>query len=265
MPERLTPEQAETLRRYVDHARARPGVLGVVLSGSLARGWGDERSDVDVIVLVTDDELARRRADHTELVWDESFAAYPGGAIDAKHVDRAYLELAAERASEPTRNAFFGARVAWSDDPGLAGLVARIGRFPEDGVDDRVARFCAHLETCRWFIGEADKRADAYLRSWVATRAALFACRVILAHNRVLFPFHKWVRRALDECPDRPAGLRDAIDRALASPGVASVHPLCDLVLRHRAWPEYPGGWAAAFCRDVERAWMRHEPGVEDL
>ncbi|MEQ8769084.1 MAG: hypothetical protein RIB60_01090 [Phycisphaerales bacterium] len=263
--ERLSPAQSETLRRYTEHAAHRPETLGVVLSGSLVRGWGSERSDVDVIVLETEGSIARRRAACETSIYHRAFAAYDDGAVDAKYVDRAYLDAAAEKGSEATRNAFVNARVVFSRDDALAALVERIGTFPEAGVGDRLARFGAQLETCRWFIGEADKRSNRYLQNWVATRAVLFACRMILAHNRVIFPFHKWMLQATSECPDKPAGLLDAIDAALREPGVPTVHTLCDLVQQHRDWPEYPGGWAEGFLRDTERMWMRHEPQIEDV
>ncbi len=263
--ERLTDAQSETLRRFVEHMGPRADTLGIVLSGSLVRGWGSERSDVDVIVVETDDAIARRSAANETSIYHREFAAYDDGAVDAKYVERAYLDAAAADGIEATRNAFVNARVVFDRGGDLAALVERIGTFPEAGVDDRIARFGAQLETCRWFIGEADKRSNRYLQNWVATRAVLFACRMILAHNRVIFPFHKWMLQATSECPDKPDGLLDAIDAALREPGCPSVHALCDLVQQHRAWPEYPGGWAEGFLRDTERMWMRHEPQIEDV
>ena len=52
-------------------------------------------------------------------------------------------------------------------------------------------------------------------RRWASSRLALFACRLVLAHNRVLYPYHKWLLRTVAEVPERPDDFVDLV-RALA-------------------------------------------------
>lgn len=264
-PEFMHDGQRETLARFVERCRADDAILGVVLSGSLVRGWGAPSSDVDVIVIVTEAEYERRKANATLTTYDLDIGTYEHGAIDTKHVTTGYLDLAERRASEPTRNAFVRAHAAYDTLGDLQSRIDRIAAYPEDQRESKLARFAAQLETYRWFIGEADKRENTYLRAWSASHAALFAARLILTHNRMLFPFHKWVTRALEDCAEKPDGLHDAIERAVTEPTCATVHPLCDLVLGFRAWPEDPLEWAGAFHRDTEQVWMRHEPGIDNI
>ena len=49
-------------------ARDDPAILGIVLSGSAARGMATERSDVDVYVVLTDEEEARRESIKTPAI-----------------------------------------------------------------------------------------------------------------------------------------------------------------------------------------------------
>ena len=49
-------------------ARDDPAVLGIVLSGSAARGMATERSDVDVYVVLTDEEADRRESRKTPAI-----------------------------------------------------------------------------------------------------------------------------------------------------------------------------------------------------
>ena len=63
VPNHLTVEQRElivglTERNHSDHG---DGLLGLVLSGSAARGMATERSDLDVYVVLTDDAARERR------------------------------------------------------------------------------------------------------------------------------------------------------------------------------------------------------------
>ncbi|MEL6739586.1 MAG: nucleotidyltransferase domain-containing protein [Planctomycetota bacterium] len=264
-PEFMHDGQRETLARFVERCRGDESILGVVLSGSLVRGWGAPSSDVDVIVIVTEAEYERRKANATLTTYDMDIGTYEHGAIDTKHVTIGYLDLAEKQASEPTRNAFVKAHAAYDTLGDLQGRIDRIATYPEDQRERKLARFAAQLETYRWFVGEADKRENTYLRAWTSSHAALFAARLILTHNRMLFPFHKWVMRALDDCPEKPEGLHDAIERAVTQPTCATVHPLCDLVLGFREWPKDPLEWAGAFHRDTEQVWMRHEPGIDNI
>jgi len=87
---------------------------------------------------------------------------YEGGYVDAKYVDRAFLEAVVERGSEPARSAFLGAIVAWSTDPSIDALVKMTVTYPEAGVEQRMARFLAQAQTAQWYVSEAAKRDDPY-------------------------------------------------------------------------------------------------------
>lgn len=48
-----------------------------------------------------------------------------------------------------------------------------------------MARFMAQAQAAQWYVGEAAKRQDPYVAGWAASRLALFACRLVLAHNQI--------------------------------------------------------------------------------
>lgn len=67
LPEWLTPQQRSTIASLAERNAAAHGddLLGLVLSGSAARGLATERSDLDVIVVLTDDAAAGRSTSHS--------------------------------------------------------------------------------------------------------------------------------------------------------------------------------------------------------
>jgi predicted nucleotidyltransferase len=70
LPHHLAAEQRELIvelaeRNHSDHGE---GLLGLVLSGSAARGVATERSDLDVYVVLTDDAARERRTTHSVAV-----------------------------------------------------------------------------------------------------------------------------------------------------------------------------------------------------
>lgn len=262
----LSPPQRETLDRYIEKASGDPENLTVILGGSIAKGWAAPTSDVDVMTIVTEEAFARRRKQRNVAVWDESVASAPGVAADVKHVGLSWLELGAERGSEPMRAALVGSEVVWcrGDAAPIQAVIERVRTYPEAGVEGRIESYIAQVETMKWYIGEADKRSDPYLGSWVASRAVLFGCRAILAHNRRLFPFHKWLLRATDECPLKPEGLTDLARAATRAPGADSVHAFCDAVIGFADWPCDLEKWGDIFIRDTEWKWMTGEPPMDE-
>ncbi len=67
-----TPHHEDLLEAELAGLRADPGVLGVMLCGSLARGTARENSDIDLLVVLADGEAERaRRKRHGSLTIEE--------------------------------------------------------------------------------------------------------------------------------------------------------------------------------------------------
>ncbi|MEL7473043.1 MAG: nucleotidyltransferase domain-containing protein [Planctomycetota bacterium] len=266
MTQAIWPHQRRVIDRYVEHAEREGEALAVIMGGSIAKGWHAETSDVDLMVFMSNEDYKRRRADGTICVWAPEFADYEGGAADIKHLDVAYLEQAAASANEPTRAAFVGATVEYArgDPAPYEALVQRIATYPREGVDDRIASYIAQVVAMRWYAGEAHKRSDEYLGSWCATRAVLFGCRAVLALNRKLYPFHKWLLRAAEECERKPDGLVELARTASREGSIRPTEAFCDAVLEFTDWPGAEIPWAELYIRDTEQRWMRGQDSLED-
>jgi len=262
----MLPHQRSALDRFLADVSSTTRPLAVLLGGSIAKGWHNEHSDVDVMVVETDEAYARRVSHGAVAVWDDRFMEN-GCGVDIKHTTLGYLDEAEARANEPTRAAFLGVRVVYADSPerqrDLEARIARITAYPEEGVQDRIVSYLGQVETMLWYIGEAAKRDDPYLASWVASRAVLFGGRAILAHNRVLFPFHKWLLRALDTCAEKPDGLVALAHAATREPTKPNVTAFCDAVLGMDVWPSDRPEWGNLFMRDTEWAWRTGPDGLE--
>ena len=98
----------DAIERWAEAAADDDEVLAVVVAGSLTKGYGRADSDVDGFVIVTDEAFARRRTSGELTFFSTELCDYEGGYVDAKYVDRAFLEAVVERGSEPARSAFLG-------------------------------------------------------------------------------------------------------------------------------------------------------------
>lgn len=250
-------QQERALAAYVDSVRDEPGALGVVLVGSVAQGRERDDSDVDVYLVVDDQRFAAEAA-RGRFAWvDRRELDYPGSYIDIKLVSPEYLAAAVEKADDPTRASFLGARVVWSEMHGLEETVARIAELPDDVWDERVRSFVAQARLYGgYFLRQAVERDDGFLRRHAGLHLALAAARAALAANRVMLPGPKYVSKLVHSV-STPAGFVEAWDRVVEDPYIESGRELLHIL------DEWVGDGLTAdealstFIRDNELAWLR--------
>ena len=127
----------------------------MLFGGSVARGQGRPDSDIDLMVIVTEAESARRTAEQDLEVVRQLDHLYAGGYFDAKCLDMAFLRDVDERGSETARWAFSAVQLVHGGTPEIEALVARIPVFPEAARDENILDFVAQVRLLRWFVGEA--------------------------------------------------------------------------------------------------------------
>lgn len=269
-PPDLWPHHAATIENLTSQMAADPAVLGLILAGSLAHGFATAESDVDVVIVVAPDELARLAAADRLHYNATDVVTYDGGYVDGKYVDLPGLRLVAERGSDPARYGYVGARVLFSREAGLAELLAEITRYPEAERASRIERFTAQLLGWRWYFGQGAAKGDPYLRTAAMAKVVLFSCRLVLAENSLLYPHHKWLLRVTEGAARRPAELMPRLRAMAADPwettaadveahvaGLLEFYGI-DRGAAERVWPTF-------FIRDSESAWITGPPPVDEL
>ena len=206
-----------TIERAVARLQARDDVLAVLVGGSIAHGFATATSDVDLLIVVSDDEWDRRLAAGDTTLLDQESATYEGGYVDCKYTSVGFMREVAAHGTEQARFAFDGVDIAWSRIDGLDDALRAAARYPIEGRDDRIRAFHAQLEYWHWLFREGDRSGNAYVRAVAAPNVVLFAGRLILAHNAVLYPGYKWLLRVVATC--RPARRpRAAMEAVIARP-----------------------------------------------
>jgi predicted nucleotidyltransferase len=262
--ERHHEESIENMSRELEPDQS---LLALILGGSLAHGFARPDSDIDVTMVVSGEELRRRRRENRLHYVNRALCTYEGGYVDGKYVDLAFLEAAAERGSDPARFAFQGNRILFSRVDGLAELLARIVRFPVGEKEERVRRFAAQLLAWRWYYGEGAKQGSRYLTTLAASKLALFAGRIILTVNELLYPYHKWFLRVLEGAPRRPERFMDSIRGLLEAPSREKVEPLVRSVFAFAGvdFAAVDAVWPTRFMKDSEQKWLDGAPSIDDI
>ena len=260
----MRPQHSRAIQRLRDKYEGDPRYRALIIVGSVATGEASEGADVDHLIVATDEEFARRVADETIHYSTEDLADYPGGYVEGKFVDYGFLEEAAARGSEPARAQFVGAQVVFSDIPGLQELVASLAEYPEAEREGKIRTFYAHMMVLRDYLDYGEQKGEPYIVARAASGVALFAGRLILAHNRILYPYHKWFMRELRRAPDKPDGFLDMLDALLKSPTAAKCDALCACVNDFMDLGRHKPGWISRFVMDTEWNWRHGRGPVED-
>jgi hypothetical protein len=253
------------IQRGIAHFQADSEILALLLVGSLAHGFARASSDVDVMFVVSHQDYQQRRASSRLNFYDPALCDYPGGYVDGKYVDLAFIQEVASRGSEPARFAFKDARILYSSIPDLQIHLDAAAQYSLEGHPHKIAQFYAQLEAWNWFALEALKADNRYLLQTACSKMALFGCRLILAHNQTLFPFHKWMRRVLAGVPQQPADFDLHLDALLATPTLETVAAFFEGVRTFQPWPQHPQGWSTQFALDSELGWQTGNVAVDDV
>ncbi len=260
----MRPHHARAIQRLAEHFAQDETCLGVIVGGSVAKGLEREDSDIDAMIVVTDDVYGEKWKQNQLFFFSLDLCDYPGGYVDGKLVTLEFVRAAAERGSEVVRAAFSGAFVVHSKVEGLEELVRRIPVYPVDEQRDKIQSFYAQFECAYWYLGEALRRNDPYLRSRSVSDLVLFGGRLILAHNQVLYPYHKFLMTELERAREKPENLVGLIDTLLADPSPASAEAFYQAIKDFRFWNEAWEMWQTRYMKDTELAWLENRAWVGD-
>ena len=261
----LAPHHAAAVEAVVERFGMGDICEALLLVGSSAHGSGSPGSDVDVILVASEAEFARRRRERTLAFVVHGLATRPGGYVDVKVTSRTMLERIARRGSDPARYAFRDARILLTRDPSIGALLERVVRFPVEQRQTREHRFLAQVLAWTWFMEQAEAHDNLYLSTVATHKLVLFACRVVLNANEAVYPYHKWLLRETEQLPRQPEGFSELIAELLRRPSSAAAQRLKDAVLAFAGAQEQKLDWPNQFMVDSELSWLEHEAPIDDL
>jgi predicted nucleotidyltransferase len=261
---RIRDHHQRAIDRLADAYRDDPRFLGIVIGGSVAKGYARDDSDVDFLIIATDEAFEEHLRACDLFINRRDLCDYEGGFVDGKIINLAFLTDVAERGNEPSRAAFEGAFTAYSHLPNLDALLKRIPVYPEAGHDERIRAFYSMAFIQHWLFHEANRHGNRYTLTRAASQLALFAGRLILAYNRRLFPYHKWLPRTLESVPEKPAGLMASFNALLDEPREESANALFERVRDFHDWGVSDLEAYTWFMTDVEWSWMSDRTPIED-
>lgn len=101
----------ESIEKLKEYFLSMEGLIAIVLDGSVVKGNARADSDIDAILVVTEEKYRELAAQNRLAEVIPGYCTYEGGYFDVKYKTKEILRRAAQFASEPTRNAYVKAQV----------------------------------------------------------------------------------------------------------------------------------------------------------
>jgi predicted nucleotidyltransferase len=252
----------EALRRRFE---PRAEIQALLIIGSVARGDARPETDIDCCFVVTDEEFARRQRTLELSIHADDLADWEGNqSVGGGAVDFRYLRELAHRGPEPARFAFSDSKVVFSRAPDLMDLLAKIPVYPEIERLEKMRSFVSQLPVHLSYLVLGERSKNNWLLAQTAVELVLFAGRLILAQNRVLFPNRKQFMRAVALAPDKPDRFIQLAEELISQPTTEAAQGFYEAVMSYRDWPVPPEGHWARFSRDREMNWLNGPPALAD-
>ncbi|HEX2944421.1 MAG TPA: nucleotidyltransferase domain-containing protein [Clostridia bacterium] len=257
--------QEETLKNASEKLKTRDDVLGLLVAGSVAHGFASETSDVDIMILISDENYNARLKSGEMTYYETESSTYKGGYVDGKYICKGFMKKVAESGSEPARFAFDGSKVVFSKIEGIEELIEKIVRYPVERKQENIKRFRGQLEAWRWYCNEALSKSNEYLLNLAISNLVLFGGRMLLANNETLYPYHKWFLKVLESMENKPENIMKLIENIYASKDAASVDAFYKSVTDFVPFEMDGFNWPNQFARDTELTWMSGWTQVSDI
>jgi hypothetical protein len=255
----------EAIENITNKMRYNNEVLAVIVGGSIAHGFANEGSDIDLMLLVSNDSCSSRMKNGSLHYYETEACNYEGGYIDGKYICMDFVEKVGRCGSEPARFAFEGAFVTYSRIPGIERALKTAARYPVEQKEEKIRKFFAQLEAWRWYYFEGLKRQDEYLINQALANLTLFGGRLILAHNEILYPYHKWFIRVLEGAKNKPENFIERLQKVIKYRNMESVEDFYSGITEMKDWTDKVSSWPNQFMLDSELTWMSGKTPVGDI
>jgi hypothetical protein len=255
----------DSINNIVDKLRRNDEILSIIVTGSIAHGFETENSDINLMMIISNDSYARLLRTESLYYYDKECCTYEGGHIEGKFICVDYIEKVAKQGSEPAKFAFDGAFPVFTRIQNVDKLLKKASRYPLDQKEEKIKRFYAHFEAWKQYYNDAVAKGNKYLMNTAASNLVLFGGRLLLTYNETLYPGHKWFITVLKDLQHKPEGLLDNINNILEEPIIENVENFYQSIKNFNSWDENIISWENQFLLDNEFICLNGSSSINDI
>jgi len=256
----------ESLQIMKEYFQSDSDVIALILGGSVAKGEARPDSDLDGMVIITDQAYAKRKADGRLAECITGTCTYPEGYFDVKYFNKAYLKAAIERGSDPTRNSFIKAKVIFTSDSEIEKIVKQIPVYPKSQKIERIQLFYSILRYASdYFFNGAIRNNDAYMLDKCCFEIVYSGLRMLYVYNEVFFPSHLRFIEYTNHLPHKPNGIIELAKAVNETKSVEAKTAFVAAILNFTDWGIDPKCAVPTYVERMEQTWQYSSDNAYEL
>ena len=256
----------DSLQILKEHFQNDSDVIALILGGSVAKGEERPDSDLDAMVIITDQAYQKRKAGGKLSECITGKCTYEGGYFDIKYFTKGYLEAAAERGSDPTRNSFIKAKVIFSSDSSIESLIKQIPVYPKDKKFERIKLFHSILRYANgYFYNGAKRNNDQYMFDKCRYEVVYAGLRMLYAYNEIFFPCHLRLIEYAERLPNKPEGIVELAKAVSEKRDTESKDAFVEAVRNFTDWGVDPQFDLSVYVENLEQTWQYSDDNPFEL
>lgn len=255
----------ESLERLKNYFSDREEVVAVVFGGSVAKGCERPDSDLDAMIVVTEEAYRFRAENNATAETIDGYCTYEGGYFDVKYMTKEFLLDAARKGSEPARNAFLKSRVLFTKDPEIPQIVERIPVFQKQEKEEKMLSFYADFWLNYYYFLKSCP-VDGYMKLHAVNEVIYSIYRMVLQENEILFPCNRRLEESVERISDETAGLVRLGRAAAKSQEMADIDAFVNFFLHNTSYeiPADIGNVLSRYTTDFEQWWRVPRPNINE-
>lgn len=256
----------DSLKVMEDHFKADQDVIALILGGSVAKGEARPDSDLDGMVILTDQAYQKRKQAGNVAEVITGKCTYEHGYFDIKYFTKGYLVAAAERGSEPTRNSFLKSRVIFTSDPEIEEIIKGIPVYPKEKKQERIRLFYSILSYANgYFYNSASRNNDQYMLDKCRFEIVYAGLRMLYAYNEVLFPCHLRLIEYASRLKHKPDGIVEMAKAVSEKRDDESKSAFVEAIRNFTDWGVDPSLNVAVYAEKMEQTWQYSDDNAFEL
>jgi predicted nucleotidyltransferase len=211
----MNKNQEDTINQLIKQATKDESILGLILCGSVAKGTETDRSDIDVFVVVTDERFDKEK-ETKNYFWGTDFDSEEFNVeVDGKIIPKDFLSKVWQFGNECVKGTLYHSKVIYSRDTDIEKLLENKYSISIEQKNVNVKKFYSLMKSCR-FSADDDLENILFVNKCIYD-TVFYACRLVLAHNDILYPCVKNLHKALKQCKDLPDNFIPLMNKVMDS------------------------------------------------
>lgn len=254
-------QSIENMKKYF----RKQGVIALILAGSVAKGTERPDSDLDGIVILSEEEYAKKEKNHTTTETIDGLCTYEGGYFDIKYMTKQYLKDLAEKGSEPARNGFMKAKILFCNDAEIEELLSLIPVFRKAEKEEKLLSFYSDFWlNYHYFLKSCT--IDGYMKMNTIAEIIYSIYRMILQENEILFDCNRRLEQQVESVSEKTAELVKMGRRLEISQKIQDADRFVDMFLEITTYvpPADIAVVLTRYSKDFQEWWRQPRPNIKE-